>query len=390
MTAAALLLDLDGLLVDANAVHAEAIARAACDLGMPLPRSTFDRVIGEGGDVLVADVFGPEVEDAHGDALREAMGRHFQALAAETSLAVFSGAERLVRAARERGMKVALATSSADKDLDATFESAGVDFRDLVDVTVTATDADTSKPAPDVVTAAARKLGVPPVACVLVGDTVYDAEAARRAGAAFVGVASWVWSDRELREAGARAVYASTAALADDLDGALGAAAPGETPLASDPLDALMTMAVDEARAALSAGDLPVGAVVGRSDGTILARGRNHAQDHQLRHAETEALAALGDTDRPGLILATTLEPCAMCLGAAMEAGLHAVVYALEAPPNGAAGRLLPPSGRTLPLVALHQGAGGTHRDASLDLLRQSDQPFARRLVVAIEKAGAR
>lgn len=73
-----------------------------------------------------------------------------------------------------------------------------------------------------------------------------------------------------------------------------------------------------------------------------------------------------------------------MCLGAMAEAGLHATVYALEAPLNGARGYLSPLPGRTLPLVA-----AGPGRDASFDLLRQSaarDGGFAERIVRSVEE----
>jgi phosphoglycolate phosphatase-like HAD superfamily hydrolase len=80
-----------------------------------------------------------------------------------------------------------------------------------------------SKPDPDILQAAMEKLGLPPEACALVGDTVYDGETAARAGVAFLGVTTGAWTADELLGAGAAAVYADVAALATDLDGALAA-----------------------------------------------------------------------------------------------------------------------------------------------------------------------
>ena len=255
--------------------------------------------------------------------------------------------------------------------MDALFESAGWDVRDRVDYVTTSSDVGGSKPEPDLVEAVAQHFGVPAAGCVLVGDTVYDGLAARKAGAAFVGVASWVWSADDLRGAGARAVYPDTAGLADDFDQALAKAQPGETALSTAAADALMREALDQAREALAAGDAPIGAVIGLADGTVLARGRNRSTStgDRLRHAETDALHAyLADHEpRDGLVLATTLEPCAMCLGAMTEANVHASIYALEAPPNGAAGALDPLPGRRQPLVA----PLGDHRGASLALVAQ-------------------
>ena len=385
MAASVLLLDLDGTLVDSNAAHAEAFARAAADAGVPLARDRFDREIGKGADHVVPDVFGPAFEAERGDAYRDRTGEHFREIASEQTFRVFEGAARLAQAARERGLRTALATSSSEDDLDALFESAGHDFRDDVDYVTTSSDVEDSKPDPDLVSVVAGHFGVPPAACVLVGDTVYDGRAARRGGAAFVGVATWTWDEAALSGVGARATYASTAALADDLDAALGAAAPGEAALATRAVDALFGAAVAEARRAVEAGDAPIGAVVGRADGTVVARGRNRSSTggDPLLHAETQALHALAETseDRDGLVLVTTLEPCAMCLGAATEAGLHAVLFGVEAPPNGAAGCIESLPGRTVPLCAQ---AGD--RDLALSLLREgADHAFVARLLRSLD-----
>ncbi len=390
MALAALLLDLDGTLVDANAAHAESMVRAAAEFDVRVPRDRIDREIGKGADLLTPDVFGPAFEAEHGDAFRKAVGRHFKEIAAETRLRLFDGAERLIDEARARGLRLALASSSTEDDLDATFRSVGTDLRDQVDVVTTSSDADASKPEPDILAVAARKLGVPPAACALVGDTIFDGEAARRAGVAFVGVATWTASETDLKTAAARAAFASTEALVDNLDAALGAAAPGDGVLTAETLEALTAEALREAEAAVDAGDAPIGAVIADSTGMILSRGRNRASGGRLRHAETEALRDLRGDVPPGSVLVTTLEPCAMCLGAAAEAGVHAVVYALEAPPNGAAGRLLPVPGdvearRALPLVACGPG-----RAASLALVRRAAASggFAAQLLASIEAGG--
>ena len=390
MSASVLLLDLDGLLVDSNGAHARAFARTAAAFGVPVARDRFDRAIGKGADLVVPDVFGDDFERERGDDFRDALGRHFREIAASESFAVFDGAERLARAARERDVKVALATSGSQEDLDALFESAGTDFREAVDYVTTSSDVDASKPEPDLVRVVAEHFGVPAAGCVLFGDTVYDGLAAQRGGAAFVGAATWEWSEADLRGVGARAVYGSTAALADDLDGALAAAQPGEPALTAATADGLMAAALEKARAALHTGDAPIGAVIGRADGTVLAVGRNRSAsaDDRLRHAETDALHAwLQDHDpdgEDGLVLATTLEPCAMCLGAMTEAGIHASIYALEAPPNGAAGALDALPGRRQPLVSAW---GGGHRGASLALVAEAAEAnggFMRRLLEAI------
>ena len=375
MAASVLLFDLDGTLVDSNDAHAEAFARAAAGCGIPIPRDRFAREIGKGADHVVQDVFGPAFEAERGDAFRDAAGEHFREIAADRSIRVFDGARRAVQQAREAGYRTALATSSSEGDLDALFASAGYDFRESVDYVTSASDVEASKPAPDLVRVVAEHFGVPAAACVLVGDTVYDGLAARRGGAAFVGVATYVWSRQNLAGAGARATCGATADLAARLDVLLAEASPGDARLTAAAADALMLAALGEARAAFDAGNAPIGAVVGRADGTVLARGRNRSASagDRLRHAELEALHDLltGPGREDGLVLATTLEPCSMCLGALTEAGVWASLHALEAPTNGALGHVEAPPGRALPLASAWSGSEGEHRAASRDLVRR-------------------
>ena len=100
-----------------------------------------------------------------------------------------------------------------------------------------------------------------------------------------------------------------------------------------------MEMALDLAREAAAAGEVPVGAVLATSDGRTFT-GRNRAESGSpLRHAELEALgSALTSEGRHGLAAATlyvTLEPCIMCLGAMVHARIGGLVYACEEPRFG-------------------------------------------------------
>lgn len=104
-----------------------------------------------------------------------------------------------------------------------------------------------------------------------------------------------------------------------------------------------MRLALEEARVAYEAGEVPVGAVVVR-DGEVVARGRNrreHTQD-PTAHAEIEAMRAaafrLGDRRLTGCSLYVTLEPCPMCAGAIALSHLARVVYGAHDPAYGCAG----------------------------------------------------
>src|SRR5690606_6229368 len=110
----------------------------------------------------------------------------------------------------------------SEDDLALIAERAGVDLRDHVDAVTNASEVEESKPDPDVLEAVLDTLDLAPDEALFVGDTVHDAEAARRASVPFVGVTTGVWTEGELREAGARAVFRGPAALPAGLDGLLG------------------------------------------------------------------------------------------------------------------------------------------------------------------------
>lgn len=118
----------------------------------------------------------------------------------------------------------------------------------------------------------------------------------------------------------------------------------------SDPLafgdEALMRECLREADAAAAAGEVPIGAVVSR-DGRIIGRGHNRpiAACDPSAHAEIVALraaaAACGNYRLPGATLVVTVEPCIMCVGAALHARVARVVFGCPDPKGGALGGLL-------------------------------------------------
>jgi tRNA(adenine34) deaminase len=115
--------------------------------------------------------------------------------------------------------------------------------------------------------------------------------------------------------------------------------------MASDADRALMEVALDEARAAAEAGDVPVGAVVARGD-EVLARSGNAREQAQDPTAHAEILALrraavmVGSWHLEGCTMYVTLEPCAMCAGALVLARIDRLVYAAVDPKAGFAGSL--------------------------------------------------
>jgi HAD superfamily hydrolase (TIGR01549 family) len=388
----ALLFDLDGTLTDTNRLHAEALARSFEAHGYNVPVARILPEIGKGAAMLIRDVLGPDVSQEDAKAMAE---RHteiyLERLQAEGTT-LLPGALDLIEAARARELKVGLATSSETEELEATARAAGLDLA-LFDAYTTASDVADAKPEPDPILAIARKLGVATAETALVGDTPHDGRSALRAGSVLLAVENPAHTSEALRRAGARGVYADAAALAAALDEALDAASPSPHRLTQNVMEALMEAALLEAEWALQEGNLPVGAVLARSDGSIISRAGNAARQRGLdiAHAEIEALqlAAPLPSNAREFVLATTLEPCRMCLGAALEQGLDAVIYALEAPENGGTQNVTPPAHGTHVFPRL---ARGVLRDRSRALFEefvatpprrasQAKRDFARRLL---------
>jgi HAD superfamily hydrolase (TIGR01549 family) len=208
----AAILDIDGTLVDTNYHHAIAWYRAFRRHGLVLPVWRIHRHIGMGGDQLVAAVAGEAVERRLGDAVRAAQGEEYAWLLDET--APFGGAAELLRTLKERGHRVVLATSA--KPTEVRYYLGLLGAAGLPDAITTSADVEATKPRPDLVLAAMERAGGE--RAVMVGDSVWDCEAARRAGIPTVAILTGGFSEQELRDAGAAAVFESVGALAGQLD----------------------------------------------------------------------------------------------------------------------------------------------------------------------------
>lgn len=209
----AVLLDVDGTLVDTNYLHALAWQRAFRRHGIEVPAWHLHRQVGKGGDRYVAAAAGEEVEARAGDAIRDAHGEEYGRLIDEVR--PLPGARELVLALTRRELAVVLASSGRAEEVDRYLDL--LDVRDALDGWTTSSDVDSSKPAPDLLGAALESVGDRRPA-LLVGDTVWDGEAARNAGVGFVGVLTGGFSLAELRAAGAEAVYESAHQLTAALD----------------------------------------------------------------------------------------------------------------------------------------------------------------------------
>lgn len=207
-SSSAVLLDLDGTLVDSNYQHALAWSRAFLDCGIVLPVWRVHRHVGMGGDQLVAAVAGEDVERELGDRLREAESVEFAPMRAECQ--PLAGVDELVTTLKRRNLTVVLASSASEGDLDHFLDL--LDLRDRVDGWTTADDVTRSKPHPDIVNAALERTGTSEA--VMIGDSRWDVEAASNAGIPSVCLITGGWSEQELLDAGAVAVFDSLSDLA--------------------------------------------------------------------------------------------------------------------------------------------------------------------------------
>ena len=208
-------LDVDGTLVDSNYHHALAWYRAFRSLGETVPVWRLHRSIGMGGDKLVAAVGGDELEERIGDQVRTRWEEEVQPLLGE--LSPLPGARDLLVAIRERGHRLVLASSGKADQVEVYLDL--LDARDLAEAWTTSDDVEASKPEPDLLRVALQKLGEPEDApSVVVGDSVYDVEAARRAGMPAYVVRSGGFGDDELRTAGAVELYDTPADLTAALE----------------------------------------------------------------------------------------------------------------------------------------------------------------------------
>lgn len=211
MPAPAAILDIDGTLVDTNYQHAIAWNEAFVQHGFVLPIWRIHRLIGMGGDQLVTELIGEDADAEHGDDIRAAEGALY--LGSIASVHPFDEARLLIEDLSAGDRRSVLASSAKAKEVDHYLDL--LDARELVDGWTTSDDVENTKPEPDLVRAALDKLGVDEA--VMVGDTPWDIQAAKKADVPTVAVLTGGFSRTELEEAGAVAVFESVAELRRNL-----------------------------------------------------------------------------------------------------------------------------------------------------------------------------
>ncbi len=391
----AILFDIDGTLVDSNEVHVTAWAAALRDANHAMGPELIRREIGKGGDRVVIDLLGDSIEAEEGDALRVAHERVFEELALGRGLKPAPAAESLLLELRRRGIKSALATSSNQRGIAIVERASGLALSRLVDAIASKGDLERSTSGAELLHVAINRLGVAPPQCALVGDTRWDGECARRAGLVFLGVTFGGNSEKTLRRTGARRVFADAADLLANLDDALSLASPAAVRLDHPTSSALMRDALAIATEGLVHGEVPIGSVLAQGDGTIVSRGHNEFNRTRdpTAHAEMQVLRAAAGRIQAGardLILVSTLEPCVMCLGAAMEIGIDTILYGLRAPCDGGTSRVAPPESPDNQVTRVWGGVLATESRALFERWLQEpsrnrhQEPYVRQLLALV------
>jgi HAD superfamily hydrolase (TIGR01549 family) len=203
----ALLIDVDGTLVDTNYHHALAWYRSFRRYGVILPLWRIHRSMGMGGDQLIAAVAGQEVEDRCGDAIRAAEKEQYGELIGEVQ--PLESAHDFLADLHVAGRCVVLASSAKREETEHYLDL--LDARAVVDGWTDSSDVKATKPEPDLIYVALEKVGAS--TGTMIGDSVYDCIAAGRAGLPSLAVLTGGFSREELREAGASDVFETLAEL---------------------------------------------------------------------------------------------------------------------------------------------------------------------------------
>lgn len=204
----AVLLDVDGTLIDSNDAHARAWVAAVAERGYATAFEDVRWLIGMGGDRVLPRLTGLPEESAEGRRIVERRGEIFRERYLP-ELQPFPQVRELLERLRAAGRRLVVATSASADDLDALLERAGI--ADVIHGSTNSDEAEESKPAPDIVAAALSRSRAAPERAVMLGDTPYDVEAALRAGVRCIALRCGGWDDPALR--GAVEIHDDAAAL---------------------------------------------------------------------------------------------------------------------------------------------------------------------------------
>jgi HAD superfamily hydrolase (TIGR01509 family) len=196
------ILDVDGTLVLSNDAHAQAWVEVFAEFGYQIRFEEVRRLIGMGGDQIIPR-FAPGLSDKEGKG-KEIADRRKKLVIEKfgSNLKPANGARQLISKLRSEGLRLMLASSAKAQELSVLLKAAQVD--DLLnqdEEATTSSDAESSKPEPDIVEAALSKLDLPPQEVLMLGDTPYDIESAKKAGVGVIAFRCGGFDDTQLKDA---------------------------------------------------------------------------------------------------------------------------------------------------------------------------------------------
>lgn len=208
------ILDIDGTLIDSNDGHAQAWVDALAEEGINVPFEKVRPLIGMGSDKLLPEVSGIEKDSKQGERLGKRRSEIFKEKYLP-QVKPFPKVRDLIKTLQDRGIKIQIATSAQSDEVEDFLKVAGVP--EIADKKTTSDDAEQSKPDPDIVNAAIQKIKLAPAELVMLGDTPYDIEAAKKAGVKTIAFrcGGW-WKDADFKDA--FAILDGPAELLEHLD----------------------------------------------------------------------------------------------------------------------------------------------------------------------------
>ncbi len=211
MVLQSVLLDIDGTLVLSNDAHAQAWVEAFAAFGYEVKFDQVRPLIGMGADHIIPK-FAPGLSGKEGkgkeiaDRRKELIINKFK-----SSLEPAPGGRELILKMRSNGLRLIIASSASTEELSVLLKAAQIDDLLSQDDAITSSDTDASKPDPDPVAAALKKLKMPPEQVVMLGDTPYDIESAGKVGVGVIAFRCGGFDDTQLN--GAIAIYNAPADL---------------------------------------------------------------------------------------------------------------------------------------------------------------------------------
>ena len=208
----AVIFDLDGTVVDSNDLHVDAWREAFQQYGKHFPREQLHQQIGKGGDKYLPEFlterelrdFGKELEQFRADLFKRNYIERVRP---------FPRVKELFERIRDDGKRIALASSGNETEVEHYVKLAVIG--ELIESRTSKSDVAHSKPSPDVFTSALNLLHVRPQEAVVIGDTPYDVEAAKKIELPTIALLCGGFSEDELRASGAIAIYRDPADLLD-------------------------------------------------------------------------------------------------------------------------------------------------------------------------------